>query len=277
MNWYKKHIGDYMRKAGRLSMVQHGAYNLLMDSCYDREDFPTRDDAIEWTWASTTEEVEAVEFVLGRFFTLGQDGKYVQKHIAEDIAEYRGTCQKNAENGKKGGRPKKANRAKKKPKQNPVGFSDKPVGSDPPPEKSLTKNQEPETTNQEPGEPEHPPDGVWPPPAIGVGDSSADHGAPGEVRPIPADFALTTDMRDWARTNGLEHIDLTVATREFVDYWRKRGDAKPDWIQKWRDDMFKKAEIGWGHKVVGMNSPQRTRDRTIEQDLTDTSWAEREG
>jgi 5-methylcytosine-specific restriction endonuclease McrA len=55
-----------------------------MDACYDREQFPTLDEAIEWVWASTSEEIEAVEFVLKRFFTL-EDGVYVQKRIKEEI------------------------------------------------------------------------------------------------------------------------------------------------------------------------------------------------
>ena len=87
MHYFKKNIGDYAKKTGRLSMLQHGAYTLLIDSCYDRERFPTMDDAIEWTWASTTEEIEAVEFVLRRFFVL-EDGLYVQSRIREEIAEY---------------------------------------------------------------------------------------------------------------------------------------------------------------------------------------------
>jgi uncharacterized protein YdaU (DUF1376 family) len=87
MHYFKKNIGDYAKKTGRLSMLQHGAYTLLIDSCYDRERFPTMDDAIEWTWASTTEEIEAVEFVLRRFFVL-EDGVYVQSRIREEIAEY---------------------------------------------------------------------------------------------------------------------------------------------------------------------------------------------
>lgn len=87
MHYYKRNIGDYAKKAGRLSMLQHGSYTLLIDSCYDREQFPTLEEAIEWTWASTTEEIEAVTFVLRKFFTL-EDGVYVQKRIQEEIAEY---------------------------------------------------------------------------------------------------------------------------------------------------------------------------------------------
>lgn len=87
MNYYKRHLGDYAKKAGRLSMLQHGSYTLLLDACYDREQFPTLDEAIEWTWASTTEEVEAVTFVLRKFFTF-EDGVYVQKRIQKEIFEY---------------------------------------------------------------------------------------------------------------------------------------------------------------------------------------------
>ena len=73
MHYYKRNIGDYAKKAGRLSMLQHGSYTLLIDACYDREAFPTIEEAIEWTWASSDLEVEAVKFVLGRFFTIDKD------------------------------------------------------------------------------------------------------------------------------------------------------------------------------------------------------------
>lgn len=68
-------------------MLQHGAYTLLIDSCYDRERFPTLDEAIDWAWASTKEEVEAVEFVLRRFFE-PEGGLYVQKRIEEELNDY---------------------------------------------------------------------------------------------------------------------------------------------------------------------------------------------
>ena len=106
MHYYKRNLGDYYKKAGRLSILQHGVFNLLMDACYDREQFPTLDEAIEWVWASTSEEIEAVEFVLKRFFTL-EDGVYVQKRIKEELADYANQKAINSANGKKGGRPKK--------------------------------------------------------------------------------------------------------------------------------------------------------------------------
>lgn len=88
MHYYKRNLGDYAKKAGRLTMLQHGAYTLLIDSCYDREIFPTLEQAIEWTWASTEAEIEAVKFVLSRFFTLDKDGCYVQDRILCELLEY---------------------------------------------------------------------------------------------------------------------------------------------------------------------------------------------
>ena len=88
MHYYKRNLGDYAKKAGRLTMLQHGSYTLLIDSCYDRETFPTLDQALEWTWASTEAEIEAVKFVLSRFFTLDKDGCYVQDRIIQELLEY---------------------------------------------------------------------------------------------------------------------------------------------------------------------------------------------
>ena len=95
MHYYKRNLGDYAKKAGRLSMLQHGAYTLLIDACYDREQFPTMQDAIDWTWASSAAEIEAVEFVLRKFFVL-TDGVYVQNRIQQEIAAYRAVSETNA-------------------------------------------------------------------------------------------------------------------------------------------------------------------------------------
>jgi uncharacterized protein YdaU (DUF1376 family) len=147
MHYYKRNLGDYAKKAGRLSMLQHGAYNLLIDACYDREDFPTLEQAFDWAWASTPEEKESVEFVLSKFFVLEND-KYIQKRIAEELDEYEQFKKKQAEKGKKGGRPKNPAGLNKNPAglqetQREAGESRMKAGE------SLTTNQEPLTTNQD--------------------------------------------------------------------------------------------------------------------------------
>lgn len=132
MHYFKRNIGDYAKKAGRLSMLQHGSYTLLIDACYDREQFPTHAEAIEWTWASTTDEREAVEFVLHKFFTL-IDGVYVQLEIQADIAEYHAKSEIN----KRIAIERETNRKAKSTNRAPA------VNEAPPNHKPITTNQEP--------------------------------------------------------------------------------------------------------------------------------------
>jgi len=133
MHYYKRNIGDYAKKAGRLTMLQHGSYTLLIDSCYDREIFPTLDQALEWTWASTEAEVEAVKFVLTRFFTLDKDGCYVQDRILQELIEYHAKADTNKRIAIERETKRKANST------NRVQDVDEP----PPNHKPITINQEP--------------------------------------------------------------------------------------------------------------------------------------
>lgn len=143
MHYYKRNLGDYAKKAGRLSMLQHGAYTLLIDACYDREQFPTRDEAIDWTWASSSAEVEAVEFVLTKFFTL-VDGRYVQNRIQEEIDAYRATSENNKRIAAEREAKRKAMRASGSRSVND-SCTDRERGVDevPPNHKPITNNQEP--------------------------------------------------------------------------------------------------------------------------------------
>jgi len=94
MHYFKREIGDYYKKAGRLGMLEHGACTLLTDACYDRERFPTMQEAIDWAWASTDSEIEAVKFVLARLFTL-EDGLYVNEAIQKELDKYHANAKTN--------------------------------------------------------------------------------------------------------------------------------------------------------------------------------------
>jgi uncharacterized protein YdaU (DUF1376 family) len=133
MHYYKRNLGDYAKKAGRLTMLQHGAYTLLIDSCYDREVFPTLEQALEWTWASTEAEVEAVKFVLSRFFVLDKDGCYVQDRILQELLHYH----KNADTNKRIADEREAKRRENSTKRVQV------VNEATPNHKPLTINHKP--------------------------------------------------------------------------------------------------------------------------------------
>ncbi len=111
-------------------MLEHGAYTLLIHACYDRERFPTLEEAIDWCWARTKEEKDAVEFVLSKFFDL-QDGVYVQNRIQEEIDKYH-------ENAKTNKRIATERENKRKGKERTVNEACESVNEPPP-------NQEPRT------------------------------------------------------------------------------------------------------------------------------------
>lgn len=139
MHYFKRNIGDYHKKAGRLTMLQHGAYTLLIDACYDREKFPSLEDAIDWCWACSKDEIEAVEFVLKKFFTLN-DGVYEQSRIMDEIDQYH----KNAKTNKRIAIERETKRKENNTKRAPN------VNEPPPNHKPLTKNHKPVTKNKEP-------------------------------------------------------------------------------------------------------------------------------
>ena len=144
MHYYKRNLGDYAKKAGRLTMLQHGAYTLLIDSCYDREVFPTLEQALEWTWASTESEIEAVKFILNRFFKLDKDGQYVQDRILEELLNYH----KNADTNKRIAIEREAKRKEKSTNREQI------VEEASPNHKPRTINQEPLCISPPSGEPE---------------------------------------------------------------------------------------------------------------------------
>jgi uncharacterized protein YdaU (DUF1376 family) len=150
MHYYKRNLGDYAKKTGRLSMLQHGAYTLLIDACYDRERFPTMEEAIDWSWASTPEEVEAVKFVISRFFVLSKDGTFVQDRILKELLDYHQKADINK-------RIAIEREAKRKEKSTNRAQN---VNEPPPNHKPRTINQEPRT-NKTITAPEGVSDQIW--------------------------------------------------------------------------------------------------------------------
>lgn len=188
MHYYKRNLGDYAKKAGRLSMLEHGAYTLLLDACYDRERFPTEAEAIEWAWARTESEIAAVRFVLSRFFTL-TDGVYVQERIAEEVATY----QRNAENNARIAKEREENRRK-----NARTVHEACVSGDeaPPNHKPLTKNKEPRTKDVKPAR-------------ASRKQAAADAAPPLTLSDLISEGVKEQHARDWLKVRDKQRAPLT--------------------------------------------------------------------
>jgi uncharacterized protein YdaU (DUF1376 family) len=218
MHYYKRNIGDYAKKAGRLSMLQHGSYTLLIDACYDREKFPTLDEAIEWTWASTADEIEAVTFVLRKFFTL-ENGVYIQNRIEEEINEYR--CK--AETNKRIA----INRETKR-KENSTN-RERSVNEPPPNHKPITNNHKPITINQEK-----------------IKEKNIVASAPDDYEETPPFVFILPEWVD------KEKWDLWQKTRKGKKMLPEQKQAQVKKLEKWKDNgldhygaLANAADAGW--------------------------------
>lgn len=87
MNYYERHLGDYAKDTAHLSMLEHGAYTLLLDRYYATEQGIPADQAHRVARARTKEEKEAVDVVLEEFFRL-EDDVWVKGRVEEEIANY---------------------------------------------------------------------------------------------------------------------------------------------------------------------------------------------
>lgn len=138
MHYFKIHIGDYSKKTGHLSPLEHGIYMLILHSYYDREEAPTLIEATRWARARTAEEKEAVLGVLDEFFTVNDSGRYIQNRVEEELDSYRAKAETNrviavAREEKK--------RTRKEQDRAPQEHGSCTIGQ--PNHKPLTTNQEP--------------------------------------------------------------------------------------------------------------------------------------
>lgn len=147
MNYYKRHIGDYAAATRHLSMLEHGAYNLMMDTYYTTEKPLPVDvkDVFRKVGARTKEECVAVEALLHEFFTLTDKG-WVQSRCQSEITVFQQKAETNKVIGKRGGRPKKETQTVNS--GNPeITQTVSENSSCSKPNETLTTNQEPLTIN----------------------------------------------------------------------------------------------------------------------------------
>lgn len=109
MNFYPHHIGDYLTATAHLTWVEDCAYRRLLDLYYSREQAIPADlvQASRLCRAATKEERKAVETVLAEFFTLTAAG-WTHSRCEQELVKAADAAERARANGKKGGRPPKA-------------------------------------------------------------------------------------------------------------------------------------------------------------------------
>jgi uncharacterized protein YdaU (DUF1376 family) len=213
VNYYKRHIGDYAKKAGHLSVLEHGVYTLLLDAYYDREQPPTRAEAVRIARCRSDVELAALDAVLADFFH-EVDGRYVQDRVEEEFAKAEEQARINQANGLKGGRPRKP---KGNPKETHSVSSGNPTESEKNPNPLIHQSTNPEKQKI---------------------------GSPTGSR-LPAEWVLPRSWGEWAEQERPD-LDVRREAASFADYWHGVAGAKArkaDWQATWRN---------WIRKADGM-------------------------
>jgi uncharacterized protein YdaU (DUF1376 family) len=154
MDYYRRYVGDYLKKTLDLSLAEDGAYGRLLDHYYAvgaplPSDFSKLFDIAR---VRRTAERDAVRRVIEKHFYLAEDGLYHNHRSDQELAQALPKIEKMREvareNGKKGGRPKK-------PKQvssaNQNGFKhETESGSYPQPELVPTRASQATANHQPP-------------------------------------------------------------------------------------------------------------------------------
>ena len=87
MNYYCRHIGDYLKDTSHLTLLEHGIYTRLMDVYYVRESALPQDQIARLIGARTPDELSALNSVLSEFFELVL-GSWIQHRCEKEIEAF---------------------------------------------------------------------------------------------------------------------------------------------------------------------------------------------
>jgi uncharacterized protein YdaU (DUF1376 family) len=106
VNYYERHIGDYLKDTAHLSLLEHGVYTRLLDVYYTRESALPDDQVARLIGARSRDEKEALQAVLGEFF-IKTDAGWNQDRCDREIARYQEKQAKarNSANARWGAKP----------------------------------------------------------------------------------------------------------------------------------------------------------------------------
>lgn len=202
MYYYQFHIGDYRADTAHLSNDEDLAYRRLLDMYYDLEK-PIPTDT-EWVSRRLRLDTDVVLRVLKDFFLLQENG-WFHGRCDEVITQYHSMAEKNRENGKRGGRPKKT---QWDTDGNQLDTNSQPDGK-------ATNNQEPITNNHKP--------------LTSVERTRATR--------LPDNWQPTESMIEFCK-NERPDLKAEAIADGFKDYWIAVPGAKgrkADWNATWRN------------------------------------------
>jgi len=221
MKHYPRHIGDYLRDTGHLTLLEHGVYGRLLDIYYAGDgpiqmDFDTLARKIT---ARSAEEKAALQAILAEFFTASETGAWVNKRCEATLAKYKTFGDQQ--------RLRIQKRYGKSTDNVPTVQESLPAEEMPytaEPTKPETINQEPETNNQ------------YKDKEVAAAPLRASRACQ-----LPDDWTPTEQHKELAAA---ERKDLVREAANFRDYHSARGNTMKNWnmaFNTWLRNSFNKS------------------------------------
>lgn len=209
MNYYRRYLGPYMKKTMHLSMVEHGAYGLMLDAYYSAETpLPADYDALNRICrAMTPAERDAVRAVANQYFPVGKDGLRHNLRADQEI----GVAQSTIEKQRKSGVESSARRwltdglTGRSTDESTDGSAIQPLSLN---QQPVPNNPNPSTTNQ------------------GKARASRARRAPPKT-PMPDGFQVSERVKAWAAKKGFDRLDEHLES--FVSKARAKAYTYADW------------------------------------------------
>ena len=142
MHYYKFNIADYRKDTGHLCTIEHGIYRQLIDWQYlDEQPIPLETQVVMRRLRLGSDDEKFLANVLSEFFEKTEKG-YIQLRVSMELKGYQENAEKNKNNGKLGGRPKKThpvilgnpNETQLKGNHKPLTINHKPINTNTPPD-----------------------------------------------------------------------------------------------------------------------------------------------
>jgi uncharacterized protein YdaU (DUF1376 family) len=209
VNFYPRHIGDYLKDTSHLSLLEHGVYSRLLDVYYTREAALPDSEACRLVGARTKEERGAVETVLNEFFKL-VGGVWTHSRCDREIEAYHDKQRKASASANA-----RWSHTERNANASPNAMRTHTEGNAP-----NNQNQEPITTIA---------------PKVHRGRGSR----------LPDDWEPMGDGREFALSLGIGGDAFHTEAARFCDYWRAQPGqkgVKTDWPATWRNWCRKAAE-----------------------------------
>jgi uncharacterized protein YdaU (DUF1376 family) len=207
VNWFKLYIGDYQRDTAHLSIVEHGAYLLMLQHYYATEQpLPTGKALHRMLRAQDKAERDAIDTVAARFWTQTEAG-LVNRRADEEITKANTQADTNRAIAVE--REKRRREARNDARTDHESCSDRDTKAEP--------NQTPDTRERIN--------------TVSRGDS-ARRGARLDPGWVPSEIDAA-----WARAKRPD-LDIPETIERFRDYWTAKAGAdatKLDWSATWRN------------------------------------------